>query len=96
MVQSIYEREFPEMFAFINERKIAVYYSPPHRSFAIGGVDSLMRQEIAFCPWSGKRFPKSLSKEFSAKLESLDLSIFEPEKWPEDWRSEAWWIKENL
>jgi hypothetical protein len=95
-MQSVYEKDFPEIFEFIKEDKIAIYYNPSQRSFSIGGIDGYMKQEIAFCPWSGKKLPKSLLEEFSAKLESLDLCIFEKETWPEGWRSEAWWIKEGL
>lgn len=93
---SIYEDEYPQMFAFIREEKIQIYYNPSQRSFSIGGVEPHIRQEIQFCPWSGKKLPESLASSFSSKLCSLDLSILEPEKWPEEWRSETWWINDGL
>lgn len=96
MLQSIYEDEFPELFAFIHEEEVKVYYNPSQRSFSVGGIDTPAIQEIAFCPWSGKKLPKSLAKEFAAKLESLGLGLGDLGKWPEEWRSEAWWMKEGL
>lgn len=93
---SVYEGEFPELFGFIREGKLEIYYSPYRRSFAIGGKETGLRQEILFCPWTGRQLPSSLSEKFSALLESRDLSALEPESWPEEWRSEAWWIKAGL
>lgn len=95
-MRSIYEDEFPQLFAFIREGKIEIYYNPSRRSFSIGGVEQGLRQEITYCPWTGKGLPRSLSREFSRKLESLDLSVLEPETWPREWRSEEWWQKEGF
>jgi hypothetical protein len=91
-----YEREFPELFRYIREEKIAVFYNPSRRSFSIGSYDTGMRQEIYYCPWTGKRLPRSLAAKFSDMLREKDLSALEPETWPEEWRSEEWWRKANL
>ena len=93
---SVFENEYPVLFRYIRERKLEIHYCASRRAFAIGGIDSCMRQEIHFCPWSGKRLPKSLAAEFSRMLETKDLSGLEPETWPEAWRSEKWWIDAGL
>lgn len=91
-MQSVYEESFPELFEFIREGKIEIYYSPSRRSFSIGGVEKGIRQQISFCPWTGKELPPSLADEFTHKLESKNLSALEPDTWPEDWRGEDWWM----
>jgi hypothetical protein len=93
---SIYESEFPELFEFIRENKIAVTYHPEKRSFSIVAFDGLMRQPINFCPWTGRVLPPSLADEFANRLEALDLSALEPDTWPIDLRGEEWWIREGL
>ena len=95
-MHSVYEGDYPEIFRFIKEGKVAIYYSPSQRSFAIGGIEPHIRQEIYFCPWTGKKLPPSLSAKLSEKLEALNLSILERETWPEELGSEAWWINEGL
>lgn len=93
---SVLEKEYPLLFQFILEQKIAVYYNPSRRSFSIGSKELSMVQEISYCPWSGQKLPRSLSDEFSKMLESRDLSALEPETWPKEWRTEAWWIRAGL
>lgn len=95
-MESVYEDEFPELFRFVREGKIEIYYSPNRRSFSIGGMEDGVRQEIYYCPWSGKKLPPSVSEEFCCKLEASGLSAFEPDTWPEDWKNENWWKKEGL
>lgn len=95
-MKSIYEKEFPEMFRFIREDKLEIYYDPPRRVFEVGGKTRGMRQQIAYCPWAGSRLPQSLSQIFSEMLASRDLSGLERETWPEDWRTEEWWIEKGL
>lgn len=93
---SIYENEFPEIFRFIREDKLEIYYDPSRRVFQIGGKIFGMRQQIAFCPWTGNQLPLPLSGVLSEMLASRDLSGLEPETWPDEWRTEQWWIKKGL
>ena len=93
---SILEADYPELFRFVNEKKIAIHYSAPRRLFQIGAEEGGFGQAIMFCPWTGKKLPRPLSEEFSKLLTSKDLSILEPETWPEKWRSERWWIEAGL
>jgi hypothetical protein len=92
-VQSIFKQDFPQLFDFIEEDKLAVFYDPSRRSFGIGTQEGHAVQEIYYCPWSGKKLPTPLSAQFGDMLESQDLSALEEETWPEEWRSEAWWIR---
>lgn len=95
-MRSVYERDFPDLFYFVREGKIEIHYSSSRRSFSIGASEGEMRQEIMYCPWTGKKLPPSLSDDFSNMLEANNLSALEPETWPEDWRGENWWKKAGL
>lgn len=93
---SILEQSYPELFEFIEEGKLAIFYSPSRRLFQIGSQQGGFGQAIRFCPWTGKELPQPLTDQHSAMLASNDLSILEPETWPEPWKSERWWIEAEL
>lgn len=92
MIESSLRSQFPDLFRFIDEDKVAVSYSPYSRSFYISLYENIGKQLIYFCPWTGSRLPRPLNSEFEDLLESKNLSILEPESWPSSWRSEQWWI----
>lgn len=95
-MKSIYREIYPEIFSFLEENKLSVRYVAYRRSFVILSHDGEYGQEISYCPWTGKKLPDSLADKFGELLESKGLSAFEPETWPDSWRSEEWWISANL
>ncbi len=88
--------EFAQMFAFIDEGKVAIFYSPKFREFSIRLRNGHAMQNIQYCPWSGKKLPRSVSKEYFDILEKMNVEPFEHDKIPLEMKSEDWWIKRNL
>ena len=68
------------------------YYIPYKKKFGGGW------QILKYCPWCGKKLPKSLSEEFFGILEkefNLD-TLYEMKKAPKEFQSDEWWKKRGL
>ncbi|MCI5048518.1 MAG: hypothetical protein MRY59_13540 [Aquisalinus sp.] len=93
---SILKKEFSLLFRFIEEDKVAIKYIPYHRSIYIKIPSSGSLQEIHYCPWTGKKLPKSLSDEYFDQLDKLGIDSENLDEIPEEMKSEEWWIRLGL
>ena len=70
------------------------YFIPYKRKFG-GGI-----QTIQYCPWCGKKLPKSLRDELFETLEKecdLDINFLEfKKKAPKEFQTDEWWKKRGL
>ncbi|MEM1380416.1 MAG: hypothetical protein AAGH41_07320 [Pseudomonadota bacterium] len=96
MIQSTLRHEFPELFRFVDDEKVAVHYTPKYRQFAIGLYTVPALQTISFCPFSGRELPRCLREDFMDRIEGLDLEPFETSTHPPAFHSEEWWVTEGL
>ncbi|MBN8528604.1 MAG: hypothetical protein J0M36_05175 [Caulobacterales bacterium] len=84
--------QFPEFFAFLDEGKVNVLYIDYLRIFGIRLSNEMSYQQINFCPWTGKEFPKDLSSEFYEELDSMGIDyIDDPDGVPDIFKSDRWW-----
>ncbi len=93
---SIYETEFPELFSFIHEGKVAVEYLERFREFYIKLSTNSGLQLIHFCPWSGKPLPQSVRDQYFDILEDPELTPYAVRKLKQQMQDEAWWIAKGL
>lgn len=82
----------------LDDEDIPLRYIPKYREFSIvildGGSSS---QEIHFCPWCGKKLPKSLRDLwFDTVWDKLNLDGPEDPRLPDEYKSEDWWIESGL
>jgi hypothetical protein len=68
---------------------------PKFREYGIPILDGGSSfQEIAYCPWCGRKLPESLRDEWFEELERLGLDPSE-DKVPEEYSSGQWWSHRN-
>lgn len=83
----------------------AVYYDPTKRDYYIryhikASTKIGHARDIQYCPWCSKKLPKKLTLEWFNILER-EYNIETPDSTtftnvPEEFKSDAWWIKRNL
>lgn len=93
---SIYENDFPELFAFIREGKVAIGYMERFREFYISLPRTNACQLIHFCPWTGKPLPASVRDQYFEVLENPNLTPYAVRKLKREMAGEAWWIARGL
>ena len=50
--------------------------------------------KVDYCPFCGYKFPESLRDKYFEELEALGIDYWmEPEKVPEEYKSDKWWNK---
>lgn len=86
---------------FLNDARIPVQYYPISREYGIPLKGSSAIQLLSYCPWCGKKLPKSLRDEYFDILEKeygLDNYDIDdhPERIPEEFKSDEWWKKRSL
>jgi hypothetical protein len=77
----------------LERSEIGVVFIAKYREYGIRYRDGgTSYQEISYCPWCGGRLPSSLRERW---LHELSLLGLEPgdEKIPEDFASEAWYLR---
>ena len=96
-MKSILEQEFKEFFHLLDEGKLPINYSPRLREFSINLSRTSAVQLLNFCPWSGKKFPRSVRTEYCDILESRGIDPpIDSKLTPDDMRDESWWIERGL
>lgn len=80
-----------KMTAYLLEKKVKIVYSPRFREYGIV-VSRHVKQDINFCPWCGRRLPKSLRNRYFDNLEALgfDVDVFSTDV-PSQYKSDEWW-----
>ena len=81
---------------YIPERRLYVIYTWPGR-----GHDRITIDEIYYCPWCGSKLPKSLSDEYFARLDALNVhtakgQTLDRRRIPKEFRGDAWWKSRKL
>lgn len=85
----------------MKERNTSLTYYDRCREFGLMSVNSdgnfsSSFDKIYYCPFTGKKLPKSLRNKLGNRLEKRDLEFFETETHPPEFRGEEWWIKRKL
>ena len=79
-----------EMDTFLASEELPVIEIPKFREIGIVYADGTSSfQQIAFCPWCGKRLPPSLRDEWFRRVEALGFEIGDTEI-PVEYQSDAW------
>jgi len=77
-----------------DENDKIVHYSSKYNEYGIPLVDGISYILIEFCPWCGKRLPKSLREEWFSQLEKIGYdSPLTQNDYPEIFKSWDWWLK---
>lgn len=89
------------MELFLNDRKVPLKYYPILREYGLDLLYSYAIQLIQYCPWCGKKLPKSLGDEYFDILEkehgiTPELDIQNDPNIPEEFKSDEWWKKRKL
>lgn len=76
----------------------AIRYIPKFREYGIAICDGGSSfQVINYCPWCGKKLPKSLRNEwFDIVYDELKLDDMDDDNLPEDMKTSTWWINKVL
>lgn len=84
-----------EMNKHITKGEVAIRYIPKFREYGISVLDSgSSKQDIYYCPWCGKKLPKSLRDKWFDIIEDMGLDPESPDI-PEEYKSEKWWQTGN-
>jgi hypothetical protein len=99
--KSVLFDDFPELLARACDPQCPVLYDPSEREFSLMETWGPAVLVIQFCPWSGKRLPKSLSEEWTeavnAEMGTEDWSYDDLRATlPGDYWTEAWWSTRGL
>jgi hypothetical protein len=82
--------------------KNLIDYEPESRDylFTLRNHSDGNYQSVIYCPWCGKKLPKSLNKEWCAIIkEKFGLDYVLKEDWdrlPKEFKTEEWWRKRGL
>ena len=79
-----------QMHFFLDEKKVAVGYSPRCREYYIRLYTSGGVQLINYCPWCGFHLPASLSDLYCETLIKLGYEPFDDDI-PEKYKTDEWW-----
>lgn len=80
-----------KMVFFLDEGKVQIRYLPRFREHGIR-LRSGAIQLICFCPWCGRRLPKSLRERYCDLLNQMGIEdIFYLRKIPSEFKSDEWW-----
>jgi hypothetical protein len=97
-------------YALSGRNGYLVEYMPETRSYSLrfyrGDEFTGLEKELWYCPWCGKKFPKTLGDKWEELLKkeyNLTINNFfnKNGKWdesriPEEFRSDEWWKKRGL
>jgi len=88
--------QFKEIFEDIGRANSSLVYVPEFREFGIAVLNGKGRSYqgafnlISYCPFSGKRLPKSLRDMWFDELERLGVDPHE-DSIPDEFKDERWW-----
>lgn len=87
-----------KMAFFIVEGKVPIHYVPKFREYAIELYKPKTFQDLYYCPWCGRKLPKSLRDRWFDYLEnSIDnFAGTEDRRIPEEFLGETWWVSRNI
>ena len=98
-MDSMYRRDFPELFRLVDEPSVPVLYIPKMREFGIERPGDESFQLIHYCPITGIKLPPSVRDTYFDEMERMGVSVFDPgyaEKLPEEFFEEEWWRRRGL
>lgn len=86
---------------FLKDYRVQIFYSPRMREYYIPLKDNPAVQGIFYCPWCGKKLPKSVRNEYYDILESelkIDITpdMEDRKNFPKEFLSDTWWRKRGL
>ena len=91
-----------EMKMFIEDTRDPIKYKSIFREYYIDVPETHNIITMEYCPWCGKKLPKTLRINYFNVLEreyGLDIALDEiknnPDV-PEEFKSDEWWKKRNL
>ncbi len=65
-----------------------------------GEVEVSVVDRITYCPWCGKKLPKSLRSEWYDEIENLGIELpldnEKIKKLPKEYQTEEWWKKKGV
>lgn len=91
-----------KMDYYATEKNSLVEYSPETRTYDFILQDDSFGtyQGMYYCPWCGKKLPKTLGEEWCKVIkENLGLDYVFAEEWatlPEEFKTDEWWKKRGL
>lgn len=100
----LYDKEYEKehcceaMVDYLHDPYIPIRYEEVIRRYYIYSQDSINRI-ITFCPGCGEKLPEILHDKYFEVLKDeygFDDGIDGYEKYPEEFKSDAWWKKRNL
>ena len=96
----LFEHCCKKMKQFLDEKKVAIEYSPIGREYYIDLKGSAAKQCFFYCPWCGKRLPTSLRNEYFDTLKKehgIDdrYDKEQAKRMPKAFKSDAWWNYEG-
>ena len=86
----------------LKEEHELIRYEPESRDYylILHGKNFGMYSGIDYCPWCGKKLPKSLEKEWCKVIkEKFGLDNVFAEEWeelPKEFKTDEWWKKRGL
>jgi hypothetical protein len=84
------------MATHISSSEVPIKYVPHFREYGISVRDGGSSfQVLAYCPWCGRKLPRSLRDEWFARLDELGLDP-EDQSIPRDMKSDRWWRKSKV
>src|ERR1700722_5993915 len=92
-----------ELIRSLNDCSNHLHYSRKYRQYGIRRVGSTSITCIDYCPWCGKKLPKSLDDEWDEVLKNeYGITIDNPwdkkemRKVPAEFLTDEWWKKRSL
>ena len=89
-----------EMAMFLEDAQVPIYYDSRYREYHIP-FSNYAAQGIEYCPWCGKRLPKSFRDKYFEILETEyridDVGLAQDNNTlPEEFNTDKWWKKRKL
>lgn len=93
-----------QMTRNINDKRAQIFYLPHYRSYYIEYIyepEFRARHVLNYCPWCGVKLPEDLTEKYYVSLEKdCGIDSYEakdhPENIPDEFKTEAWWLKRGL
>ena len=90
-----------DMECYAEDYRVAIFYNNKIREYLIPDLEGLFIV-LEFCPWCGKKLPKSLRSEWYSLLETewgIETDVGEEisrKDIPSEFCSDEWWKKRGL
>jgi len=86
-----------ELSFILDEDRTAIGYYEQYREYQLHIRNSDAVYNLIFCPWCGKKLPESLRGAFFDLIETeLGMDDYDPDKLPEEFKTDEWWKKRGL